>query len=365
MTTCKSCGYHKNQPGQASCNLCGAVLDAGTSYEPPPADPSFGRGSRFVSKGAKKQVEVQSEGPTDEQIVYVGDFALVNAFVLPDHSLVLLTPGEVFTFGRGDAADHKIDSKSVSRRHARVRWTGDPPVPEIVDLESKNGITVNGAPVAAKLLEDGDEVAMGTFTATFRMLGATGDLKAQVEVDRLSGTTAIAQRMGGEVKLISIPWLLAHLERTQESGTLTVQHEAQAGYVAFISGALIAAGFRQGPGQDETTGAEAVRRLAALEAGRFAVISGAEAHPQSIGMSIGEILGEAAPEPRATRRPKPGGPPPAAAKPRPTGGQRRRPAPREGGGERRPPGPGGERRPPRDEGGGPERRPPPRPRRRS
>ena len=43
---CASCGYHKNAPEQATCNLCGAVLD-GQPMAPaalPPSDVRFGDG---------------------------------------------------------------------------------------------------------------------------------------------------------------------------------------------------------------------------------------------------------------------------------------------------------------------------------
>ena len=55
-------------------------------------------------------------GATDPQL----DFAIVYAFVPVQGSMIILQPGEVFTFGRGDNCDLKIDSKTVSRRHARL-----------------------------------------------------------------------------------------------------------------------------------------------------------------------------------------------------------------------------------------------------
>ncbi len=320
MSTCKACGYHKNEPGQPTCNLCGAVLDGGGA-PPPPVDPTFGR-SRH--RAAKKKVETKRDGPSPDQIVYAGDFAIVYAFApSAGGPLLILKPGEVFTFGRGDAADHKIDAKNVSRRHARIHWTGDPAAPEIVDLDSKNGITVNGMPVKRKLLDDGDEVEIGAFSATLRVLNASADLDAQLQVDRLSGTTAIRQRLTGEVKLISLPWLLTHFERIKESGTLTVQDGDEHGYVALISGVAIAAGF----GRDlSITGEEAIRKLAQMRGGRFAFSPSADVPPQSIGKSLSELVG--GPPPRST------GPVGGQA-----GGPRRRPPPPPRGGRAGPPPP--------------------------
>lgn len=327
MSTCKACGYHKNDPGQPTCNLCGAKLGGGGAAAPSAArDDAMMGVDRSRERGARRKVETKRDGPTPDQIVYAGDFAIV--YVLAPSaggSLVILKPGEVFTFGRGDAVDLKIDSKVVSRRHARIHWTGDPPSPEIVDLDSKNGITVNGLPIKRRMLEDGDELSIGGFSAVLRVLNASADLEAQLTVDRLSGTAATAQRLWGEVKLISLPWLLEHLERVKESGTLTVQDGDQSGYVALISGVAIAAAFGR---EGEVTGAEAIRRLAQVRGGRFSFSPGADVPPQAINQTISEVLGggdagprPAGPPPGARRRPPPpprrgGGPPPQRPRPR-------------------------------------------------
>jgi hypothetical protein len=321
---CPKCGYTKNEPGQATCGLCGQMLSTG-GFEhapPPPSDVRFGM-DRGVSRGAAKKIEQVLEGPKPNQIVYVGDFTIVYVFVLHGGGLIILTPGEVFTFGRGDVCDHKIDSKIVSRRHARIHWSGvDPPVPEVVDLDSKNGITVNGVPVKRRLLEDEDEVQIGPFSAILKLLSANEDLQSQIVADRLSGTAASPQRLTGDIKLVSIPGLLLHMERNKESGTLTVQSDkAGEGYVVMISGVIIAAAYGTNP---EMTGEEAVRRVAKIKEGRFCVSPRADVTPQSINKTLAEILG---PAPTQRRRPLP--PPPKRRGPR-------RPPPPPRGGRRRP-----------------------------
>jgi hypothetical protein len=116
---CKGCGYHKNPASAVACARCGALLSEGTEA----------LHSADNRRGASKQVETKGEGkPRQDQIVYAGDFAIVYAFAPVNGALIVLQPGEVFTFGRGDNCDFKIDSKTVSRRHARVHWAGvDPP----------------------------------------------------------------------------------------------------------------------------------------------------------------------------------------------------------------------------------------------
>jgi pSer/pThr/pTyr-binding forkhead associated (FHA) protein len=63
------------------------------------------------------------------------------------------------TIGRIDAADIKIYSHFISRLHARVVTT-DKGV-SIEDIESKNGIKVNGKLAARHALQHGDLVSLG------------------------------------------------------------------------------------------------------------------------------------------------------------------------------------------------------------
>lgn len=326
---CKSCGYHKNPPGATHCNLCGQGLDSGGEHVNPVGTMRFGKGKDLRRAVAE---EKKPNRPADDQIVYAGDFAIVYAFVPVKGGMIVLKPGEVFTFGRGDQADYKIDAKVVSRRHARVHWSGvDPPVPEIVDLESKNGIRVNSVPISRRILEDGDEVQIGPFVATLRVLSANDDLDNQVGVDRLGATMVSGERLWGEVRLVPVPWLLGHLERIKESGTLFVHTGDTIGSVTLISGVAISASC------NEANGEEAIRAVLRLRDGRLTFSPRADAPPQSIGKTLAELIAQegggvssglgrppaqrpAAPPPR---RP----PPPQRGAARPRGGPPRRPPP--------------------------------------
>jgi len=243
---------------------------------------------RKRGRGASKQFEVKKKGGvTPKHIVYAGDFQIVYVFAPVNGELILLKPGEVFTFGRGDMCDCKIDAKTVSRRHARVHWSSaETPTPELVDLESRNGITINGVPMTKKVLEDGDEVKIGPFTATLRVLSANDDLENQIQIDRMSATMVSAARLSGETRLVPLPFLLNHLERIKESGTLAATGaDGLVGSVTMISGVVIAASY------GDTEGVDAVRELAKMRDGRFTFSPRADATPQSIQGTIAEILG--------------------------------------------------------------------------
>jgi hypothetical protein len=79
----------------------------------------------------------------------------------------------VTTIGRSDDNDISLPDREVSRRHAQVRHDGTRFV--LVDLGSKNGTRLNGAPVAgAASLADGDLITVGVGARLrFRDLDAT------------------------------------------------------------------------------------------------------------------------------------------------------------------------------------------------
>ena len=68
--------------------------------------------------------------------------------------------------GRGNQASIQIESALLSRRHVAVRRAG--PDVTLVDLESQNGVYVNGIRVHSALLHEGDTVQIGDVVLVFR-----------------------------------------------------------------------------------------------------------------------------------------------------------------------------------------------------
>ena len=82
-----------------------------------------------------------------------------------------LRPGENI-LGRDDDGI-RIDSVTVSRRHARISISGGEAVLE--DLGSKNGTYVGGEAVLVPVrLNDGDEIRTGSVVFRFRMAAPKG-----------------------------------------------------------------------------------------------------------------------------------------------------------------------------------------------
>jgi hypothetical protein len=68
--------------------------------------------------------------------------------------------------GRSKDSDIRLSDPNVSRRHAEIRQDGSTYV--IVDLDSTNGISVNGRSVKRAKLDDEDRITLGSTELVFR-----------------------------------------------------------------------------------------------------------------------------------------------------------------------------------------------------
>jgi two-component system, cell cycle response regulator len=67
------------------------------------------------------------------------------------------------TIGRADDSEVYLNDDGVSRQHAQlIRYSNE--VMVLKDLESTNGTYINGQPIKAKALADGDRIQIGSFT---------------------------------------------------------------------------------------------------------------------------------------------------------------------------------------------------------
>jgi pSer/pThr/pTyr-binding forkhead associated (FHA) protein len=92
-------------------------------------------------------------------------FSETRAIVSVDDRRYVLD-GPTATLGRSKECDCVIDDPNISRRHAELRRSnvGDW---QIVDLNSTNGVKVNGRRVANARLSPGDEITLGTKVFAF------------------------------------------------------------------------------------------------------------------------------------------------------------------------------------------------------
>jgi len=92
------------------------------------------------------------------------DGMATGSVVLPDGSRIVLGL-EPITIGRLPECTVVLNDQNVSRRHAEIRRSGSDVV--VADLRSTNGTKVNGHTVSKRVLEDGDDITVGTTTLRF------------------------------------------------------------------------------------------------------------------------------------------------------------------------------------------------------
>ncbi len=78
----------------------------------------------------------------------------------------VLKPG-ITTLGRSPKTDIQVPFSEVSRKHAEVVWEADGFV--VLDLDSENGVFLNGEKVKKRALKDGDAIQVGPQKFVFRV----------------------------------------------------------------------------------------------------------------------------------------------------------------------------------------------------
>jgi hypothetical protein len=78
----------------------------------------------------------------------------------------VLKPG-ITTLGRSPKTDIQVPYSEVSRKHAEVVWEAEGFV--VLDLDSENGVFLNGEKVKKKALKDGDAIQIGPQKFVFRV----------------------------------------------------------------------------------------------------------------------------------------------------------------------------------------------------
>jgi diguanylate cyclase (GGDEF)-like protein len=95
----------------------------------------------------------------------VRDRAVLIRLMGPSDDHVVFLAAEPLRVGRAEGSSLRIDEDDVSRAHAEVLFEAGSHV--VVDLGSRNGVSVRGARVQRAVLDDGDDIQFGSH-ATFR-----------------------------------------------------------------------------------------------------------------------------------------------------------------------------------------------------
>lgn len=131
---------------------------------------------------------------------------------------IIVRDGETMDIGRNPACGLVIDDARVSKRHARLRWTGGGWC--LDELGSKNGTTVNGVSPSSEgtELRDGDWICFGGLMARFQHLSAAQAANLDSErLARIQTSVELRRRLGSKLEPLDL--LLRLLELAMEVAT--------------------------------------------------------------------------------------------------------------------------------------------------
>ena len=95
------------------------------------------------------------------------------------------------SIGRDAGNEVQLLLPEVSKRHAHIHET--PQGWHVRDLDSRNGLYVNGKKVQEALLQDGDRLMIGPYTVVFQIAEAAHDYTPILQIDL--STNAAQQTM--------------------------------------------------------------------------------------------------------------------------------------------------------------------------
>ena len=109
------------------------------------------------------------------------DFVPLRLILQPGGATIELTQPDML-LGRHSRADVRLPLPDVSRRHCRFLFTQG--TWQVIDLNSLNGVYVNGQRMHEATVYDGDKIRLGGFTFAVRIQGTAAvdaSLKKSVE----------------------------------------------------------------------------------------------------------------------------------------------------------------------------------------
>lgn len=143
------------EPGEPEPGKATRMLDYGTMFQP-------GLMLKSIFAGKKAEPEPAPSSP-------VVDAFLTVVGAPPRHEPLRLQ-GAVTVLGR-EGADLAFDDPSISARHCQIEALGREFF--VRDLESRNGVFLNGHKIRYSQLLPGDELRLGGTTLVFRTGGAS------------------------------------------------------------------------------------------------------------------------------------------------------------------------------------------------
>ncbi|HEX8369121.1 MAG TPA: FHA domain-containing protein [Pyrinomonadaceae bacterium] len=186
----------------------GPVLRFNSPQQTAPKGSSLA-GQRAVAAGQQAVLQdLPEEQAGSKTMVFRG--GNVSQQMKPESSaqpqlLMQLTFGgkQELTIGRDDNNDVKLDGLQISNRHARLLQSGSSVA--IEDLNSTNGVYVNGQKISRQNISTSDAVQIGSFVIRVDNAGNIGvfDTRSKTRIDSVNITKEVKDRSGGgKLKLL-------------------------------------------------------------------------------------------------------------------------------------------------------------------
>jgi len=201
-------------------------------------------------------------------------------------------PEKPIVVGRSSDLDMVLVEDMVSRRHAKIAFSGDQIT--IEDLGSTNGTFVNGEKVKKARLKEGDRVLIGT--SILKVIAA--DLHAQpMGMDAKQNLENVAARrtsqvrtMSGSLEEVPLPDLLQLFGTSKKNGVLVLRTEDDVGKIYLRKGNVYYATINDG---DDVPPVKACYRMLTWEAGSFDLDPPDERQfADEVDLTVAEILME-------------------------------------------------------------------------
>lgn len=169
---------------------------------------------------------------------------------VPGSKPMRLFPGETLRVGRESENDIVLRNGSVSRRHAKIVWDADEDRPYILDLDSANGVEVDGDFIEPQAyLNGGNSVVIGDFTLAFELRSVGSGRYLNEEDEALTLFRDKGRAMKGECDGVDdVRRLLLMLEENKRTGTLILTKGRETFEAMFSMGKVVfaEAGDKQG-----------------------------------------------------------------------------------------------------------------------
>jgi ABC transport system ATP-binding/permease protein len=189
--------YHNDE---IQLGLGGPLLKFNAPFRVAPKGASLA-GQRSIAIGQLVNLESLNNASGSTMVFNVGNMSQnISKDVSAQPQLLMsLTFGnkKELTIGRDDKSDIKIDGLQISNRHARLLQTNSGIVVE--DLNSTNGVYVNGNRISRQAITPNDAVQIGSFHIRIDPTGNIGvfDTRSKTRIDSVNITKEVKNRQGG------------------------------------------------------------------------------------------------------------------------------------------------------------------------